>query len=65
MQSQNIAKIISPKLKKQNLDKITDGMKDKFLDRSCLTCKKYPCFQGIENCFCDLAKYGCIQYKEK
>ena len=46
---------------------ITDvnGVVYKFPERKCVDCKKYPCFQGIENCFCDLAKYGCIQYKEK
>lgn len=40
------------------------GIKLKFPDRECKSCKKYPCFQGIEKCVCDFASYGCIYYKD-
>lgn len=40
------------------------GVKLKYLDRTCKTCRKYPCFSGIENCVCDFAKYGCTYYSE-
>ena len=38
------------------------GIKYKFPTRSCKECRKYPCFQGIERCISDFAKYGCIYY---
>lgn len=38
------------------------GIKYKYPDRSCLNCKKYPCFAGIKLCVCDFAKYGCSLY---
>ncbi len=41
------------------------GAKYKYPDRSCLNCAKYPCFDGIKNCVCDLAKYGCKIFKER
>lgn len=43
----------------------SDGVKYKFPDRSCQQCCFYPCFQGVENCVCDMAKYGCKTFKEK
>lgn len=38
------------------------GVKYKHPERSCIECKKYPCFRGIEHLACDFAKYGCIEY---
>lgn len=38
------------------------GIKLKFPDRTCKSCKKYPCFEGITKCSSDFAKYGCIYY---
>jgi len=35
----------------------------KFPERTCKQCIRYPCFQGIENCRCDFAKYGCKSFK--
>ncbi len=40
------------------------GTKLKFPDRSCKNCRKYPCFNGIEKCVSDFAKYGCGYYSE-
>lgn len=40
------------------------GVKLKYPNRSCKTCKKYPCFEGITKCVSDFAKYGCIFYSE-
>ena len=40
------------------------GIKLKYPDRSCKSCKKYPCFVGIINCSSDFAKYGCNFYSE-
>ena len=40
------------------------GVKLKYPLKSCLECKKYPCFEGIKNCVCDFAQYGCIYYSE-
>lgn len=40
------------------------GVRYKYTDRTCKSCRKYPCFSGIENCVCDFAKYGCIYYSE-
>lgn len=39
------------------------GIKYKYPTRSCRKCKKYPCFDGIEKCSCDFAKYGCTLFK--
>lgn len=41
------------------------GTKLKYPNRTCKDCKEFPCFTGIENCKCDFAKYGCINYFEK
>ncbi len=41
------------------------GVKLKFPERSCNLCKKYPCFDGIENASCDYAKYGCNYWSNK
>jgi hypothetical protein len=46
------------------IDKDSEGVKYKYLDRSCKQCKRFPCFEGIEICKSDFAKYGCRQYKE-
>ena len=40
------------------------GVKLKFPDRTCKSCRKYPCFEGIKKCSCDFAKYGCTYYSE-
>lgn len=40
------------------------GVKLKYPDRACVTCRKYPCFDGITKCSSDFAKYGCIYYSE-
>nr|DAH58510.1 MAG TPA: hypothetical protein [Bacteriophage sp.] len=40
------------------------GVKLKYPDRTCKTCRKYPCFDGIKKCSSDFAKYGCIYYSE-
>lgn len=40
------------------------GVKLKFPDRSCKKCKRYPCFEGINNCVCDFASYGCNIYSD-
>lgn len=41
------------------------GGKYKYPKRTCKECSLYPCFEGIENCICDFAKYGCRTYKLK
>lgn len=41
------------------------GTKLKYPNRSCKDCKKYPCFEGINNCKSDFAKYGCVSYINK
>lgn len=33
-----------------------------YAKRSCLLCKRYPCFQGQSEMECDYAKYGCLKY---
>ena len=38
------------------------GVQLKFPDRTCSNCMRYPCIIGQENCRCDFAKYGCINY---
>lgn len=40
------------------------GIKLKYPDRNCKSCRKYPCFVGIDKCKSDFAKYGCIFYSE-
>ena len=49
-------------MKLTRIDKDSEGVKYKYLDRSCRQCKRCPCFEGIEICKCDFAKYGCRQY---
>lgn len=36
-----------------------------YVKRSCLFCKRYPCFQGQNEMECDYAKYGCLKYQGK
>lgn len=43
-----------------NRDK--DGIIYKYPERTCLKCKKYPCFRGQSNLSCDFAKYGCVSW---
>lgn len=38
------------------------GVKLKYPERSCSICKCNPCFDGIDKCSSDFAKYGCIYY---
>lgn len=40
------------------------GVKIKHPKRECKTCRRYPCFEGIQKCASDFAKYGCIYYAE-
>lgn len=40
------------------------GVKIKYPDRSCKTCRRYPCFEGIKLCRSDFAKYGCKLWLE-
>lgn len=40
------------------------GVRLKFPERSCKSCRKYPCFEGIKKCSSDFAKYGCTYYSE-
>lgn len=40
------------------------GVKLKYPDRSCASCRKHPCFEGMEKCLSDFAKYGCVLYSE-
>lgn len=49
--------------KKVKLDKDENGVKYKFPERTCKGCTKYPCFQNMEICKCDFAKYGCSEFK--
>jgi len=51
-------------MKHIRLDKDSAGVKYKYLDRTCTKCKRFPCFEGIEVCKCDFAKYGCRLYLE-
>lgn len=46
------------------INKDSEGVKYKYIDRSCQQCKRFPCFEGIEICKSDFAKYGCKQYLE-
>lgn len=48
-----------------NFGKDKDGVKYQHPERTCIDCRKYPCFRGMINCQCDYAKYGCINYKDK
>ena len=52
-----------PKRSLNNLEYSKDGVKYKHPERSCHSCSKYPCFDGIETKSCDFAKYGCIEYE--
>lgn len=51
--------------KKLSYDKDKDGVKYKFPERSCEDCTKYPCIKGMQKLDCNLAKYGCTDYKQK
>lgn len=42
-----------------------DGIKLANPERTCKECAYYPCFEGIGKCKCDLAKYGCKDYRTK
>lgn len=48
-----------------NFGKDRDGVKYQYPERTCIECRKYPCFRGIEKRQCDYAKYGCINYEDK
>lgn len=52
-------------MNEKKVEKDPNGVKYKFPERTCKDCWIYPCFQGIENCVCDMAKYGCRSYKQK
>lgn len=40
------------------------GVKMKYPNRTCKNCKKYPCFNDMDKCKSDFAKYGCTNYSE-
>lgn len=40
------------------------GIKLKYPDRKCIECKRYPCFDNIQNCKSDFAQYGCTIYSD-
>ena len=40
------------------------GVKLRFPDRTCKSCRKYPCFEGIKKCSSDFAKYGCKDWSD-
>ena len=42
-----------------------NGVYYKFPDRTCKDCLKYPCLDGMDKLFCDLAAYGCKYYTTK
>lgn len=48
-----------------NFDRDKEGIKYKFPSRTCKECFLYPCFRGMETFSCDMAKYGCRDYKGK
>jgi hypothetical protein len=50
-------------MKHTRLDRDSEGVHYKYLDRSCKQCIRYPCFEGIDKCKSDFAKYGCKDYK--
>ena len=50
-------------MKKVRVNRDAEGVRYKYLDRSCNKCIRYPCFEGIEICKSDFAKYGCKNYK--
>ena len=51
-------------INKMRVEKDKFGVKLKFPDKECKSCKKYPCFQGMERCSSNFAAYGCIYYRE-
>ena len=46
-----------------NFDRDKEGIKYKFPSRTGKECFLYPCFRGMETFSCDMAKYGCRDYK--
>lgn len=40
----------------------SSGIKYRFPERSCLTCKNYPCDEDLNKLDADFAKYGCQYY---
>lgn len=48
----------------ENFYQDSEGIKYKFPERTCSSCKRYPCIEGQERLKCDMAKYGCRKYKE-
>lgn len=40
-----------------------DGVKIKYPERSCSQCIRYPCMQNMDEFKCDIAKYGCRDFK--
>ena len=41
-----------------------DGFHYKHPERSCKTCKKYPCVTNMNILKCDFAKYGCKNFED-
>ena len=40
-----------------------DGVKIKYPERSCSQCIRYPCMENMDELKCDIAKYGCRDFK--
>lgn len=51
-------------MKKTRIDRDSQGVHFKYIDRSCKMCSHCPCFEGMEYCKCDFAKYGCKDFKK-
>ena len=41
-----------------------DGIKLKYPERSCSQCIRFPCMQNMEELKCNMAKYGCREFKD-
>lgn len=54
--------VIGIDTKMSNVKKDKFGVRLKYPERDCKTCKKYPCFEGIDKCICNFASYGCNYY---
>ena len=40
-----------------------DGVKLKYPERSCSQCIRYPCMQNMNEFKCNIAQYGCRDFK--
>lgn len=44
------------------IDQDKYGVRYKYPTRKCKTCRRYPCFIGIDKCKSNFAAYGCTYY---